>query len=214
MNYRDTVKRLDSRLRIGASFDIIKRDITVGGRTGTLYCIDGFTKDEVVFKMLLSLTGLKPEQMKGVTAASDFVARYITYTEAETTTDLDRVVTQVLSGASAMVVEGLDQVVLIDVRTYPVRSVGEPETDRVLRGSRDKKLLSVGLDQLSTYGLMKTTGRAEIRELADHLEGLGYLSTESEHRTLQLTPKAAQVLYQVSILSIDAPGTAVFRMQQ
>ena len=25
---------------------------------------------------------------------------------------------------------------------------------------------------------------------------------------------AAQVLYQVSILSIDAPGTAVFRMQQ
>ena len=137
MNYRDTVERLDSRLRIGASFDIIKRDITVGGRTGTLYCIDGFTKDEVVFKMLLSLTGLKPEQMKGVTAASDFVARYITYTEAETTTDLDRVVTQVLSGASAMVVEGLDQVVLIDVRTYPVRSVGEPETDRVLRGSRD-----------------------------------------------------------------------------
>ena len=90
MNYRDTVDRLDSRLRIGTSFDIIKRDITVGGRTGTLYCIDGFTKDEVVFKMLLFLTGLKPEQIKGITAASEFVARYVTYTEAETTTDLDR----------------------------------------------------------------------------------------------------------------------------
>ena len=31
--------------------------------------------------------------------------------------------------------------------------------------------------------------------MADHLEGLGYLSTESEHSTVRLTPKASQVLY-------------------
>ena len=33
--------------------------------------------------------------------------------------------------------EGLDKVILIDARTYPVRGVQEPESDRVMRGSRD-----------------------------------------------------------------------------
>ena len=73
--------------------------------------------------------------------------------------------------------------------------VGIAVVVRVLHGSKDKKLLQLGLDELSTYGLMKTTGRAEIRAMADHLEGLGYLLTESEHQTLRLTPKAPQVLY-------------------
>ena len=54
----------------------------------------------------------------------------------------------------------------------------------------------MGLRELSTYGLLKSTPRNEIRSMADHLEGLGYLITEPQHQTLQLTPKSAQVLYQ------------------
>ena len=73
--------------------------------------------------------------------------------------------------------------------------VGIAVVARVLQGSKEKKLLQLGLDDLSTYGLMKTTGRTKIRAMADHLEGLGYLLTESEHQTVRLTPKASQVLY-------------------
>ena len=73
--------------------------------------------------------------------------------------------------------------------------VGIAVIARVLLGSKEKKLLQLGLDDLSTYGLMKTTGRTEIRAMADHLEGLGYLLTETEHQTVRLTPKASQVLY-------------------
>ena len=73
--------------------------------------------------------------------------------------------------------------------------VGIAVVARVLQGSKEKKLLQLGLDDLSTYGLMKTTGRTEIRAMADHLEGLGYLLTETEHQTVRLTPKASQVLY-------------------
>lgn len=73
--------------------------------------------------------------------------------------------------------------------------VGITVIARVLRGSKDKRLLELGLDDLSTYGLMKNTGRTEIRALADHLEAEGYLLTEAEHQTVRLTPKASQVLY-------------------
>ena len=36
-----------------------------------------------------------------------------------------------------MVVEGYSDAIIIDARTYPVRSVGEPDNDRVLRGPHD-----------------------------------------------------------------------------
>ena len=73
--------------------------------------------------------------------------------------------------------------------------VGIAVIARVLQGSKEKKLLQLGLDDLSTYGLLRTTGRTQIRAMADHLEGLGYLLTEPEHQTVRLTPKASQVLY-------------------
>ena len=74
--------------------------------------------------------------------------------------------------------------------------VGIGIISRVLQGSKEKKVLQLGLDELSTYGLLKTLGRTQIRAMADHLEALGYLLTESEHQTVHLTGTAAQVLYQ------------------
>ena len=42
-----------------------------------------------------------------------------------------------MSGVFALFVDGFDKCLLIDSRTYPARSVGEPEKDKVLRGSKD-----------------------------------------------------------------------------
>ena len=137
MTYTETIDRLSRKLRVDASFDLMSRPVSIGGRLSTLYFVDGFTKDEVLAKMLQYLTKLTPEDVEGITSADEFATRYITYTEVVLTADFDKAVTAVLSGTTALVVEGLDEVILIDARTYPVRGVEEPETDRVLRGSRD-----------------------------------------------------------------------------
>ena len=81
--------------------------------------------------------------------------------------------------------------------------VGKPTVARVLQGSKEKKLLELGLNELSTYGLLKSMGRTDIRLMIDRLEDGGYLATELEHQTLRLTEKSASVLYlgeQVEIL--------------
>ncbi len=137
MTYQETVEKLNDKLRVDASFDLIHRPVSAGGRRGTLYCVDGFTKDEVLEKMLEFLSKLPAEDVQGVTDAQQFIARFITYVEVECTGDMDAVVLAVLSGATALVVEDLDRVIIIDCRTYPVRGVQEPESDRVMRGSRD-----------------------------------------------------------------------------
>ena len=73
-------------------------------------------------------------------------------------------------------------------------AVGSAMIAKVLQGSKEKKILELGLHELSTYALLKDMGRSDIRAMADHLEMLGYLKLE-EHQVLELTPKAGEVLY-------------------
>lgn len=46
-------------------------------------------------------------------------------------------VIQLLMGASCLFIDGYEECLVIDCRTYPARGVDEPEKDKVLRGSRD-----------------------------------------------------------------------------
>ena len=82
-------------------------------------------------------------------------------------------------------------------RIYDKRGcwVGASVVARTLRGSRDKRILEMGLDSLPTYGLMKDHGRSEIHSMLDHLEAEGYIQNEQEYQTLFLTQKAARVLF-------------------
>ena len=51
--------------------------------------------------------------------------------------DFDQVLRNVLSGVSCLFIEGYASCIAIDTRTYPARSVEEPDKDKSLRGSRD-----------------------------------------------------------------------------
>ena len=73
--------------------------------------------------------------------------------------------------------------------------VGKPTVVRTLQGSREKKTVELGLNEISTYGLLKTMSANDIKELISRLEDGGYLTTELEHQTLRLTEKSAGVLY-------------------
>ena len=73
--------------------------------------------------------------------------------------------------------------------------VGINMIGNVLRGSKNKRILEIGLDELSTYGLLKNRTRSDIHAMIDHLEAEGYLKSEQEYQTIQLLPSASQVLY-------------------
>lgn len=65
----------------------------------------------------------------------------------------------------------------------------------VLKGSKNKKVLELGFDSLSTYGLMKSRTEKEIIDLIQLLIAEGYLQlTEGKYPVLKLTMKASGVL--------------------
>lgn len=126
---------LNKELGIGTSFDVVYRVIRVGGRNACMYFIDGFCKDELMQKMLQYFMGLTPEEMPD--NAHEMSKKNIPYVEVDLKDDWEQIIYFIMSGVFALFIEGYDKCLLIDSRTYPARSVSEPEKDKALRGSRD-----------------------------------------------------------------------------
>ncbi len=124
-------------LPIGKSFDVIERQLVIGGKKASMYFIDGFVKDGVVSKMITFLFSITPDKLTGIDTAEKFSAHFIPYVEVSTENDVEKIVTQYLSGPAVLVIDGFEKAILIDARTYPARSTEEPEKEKVLRGSRD-----------------------------------------------------------------------------
>lgn len=97
--------------------------------------MDGFTKDEVLLKMLQSWWSIKPEDMPS--DAKGFSEKYVPYGEAGLIKEDTEMIVQLLSGVTCLFIDGYEECMSIDCRTYPARGVGEPEKDKVMRGSRD-----------------------------------------------------------------------------
>ena len=133
----ENMKQMEERLPIGKSFDLIKRDLYIGGKTAAMYFVDGFVKDGVVSKMITFLLSVTPEQLQNIETAKDFAAHFIPYVEVATERDMNKIIIQYLSGPAVLMIDGYEEAILIDARTYPARSTEEPEKEKVLRGSRD-----------------------------------------------------------------------------
>ena len=75
---------------------------------------------------------------------------------------------------------------------YPV---GAALIVRTLRGSNDKRVRELGLEKLSTYGLLREEPADRVKLYIEHLEAEGYLRTDPRHGGVFLTEAAGGVLF-------------------
>ena len=129
MQYLNSITDVDN------NFDIVHRMIYMGGKEACIYFIDGFCKDEVMQKLLQYFMDMTPEKMPA--DAHEMSRQSIPYVEVDFSSKWETIVTGLLSGVFILFVEGFDKALLIDARSYPARSVAEPEKDKALRGSKD-----------------------------------------------------------------------------
>ncbi len=128
---------LDSELRLKDSFDLVGRDLKINKHNVKLYFVDGFCKDEIMVKIMSYFLKAEEKDFKVLKTAREFADKYVPYVETDVTASVASFIKAVLSGGIGMIVEGYSDAIIIDARTYPVRSVGEPDNDKVLRGPHD-----------------------------------------------------------------------------
>lgn len=137
MDNQAIIKTMREDLKVGVSFDTVCRELVLGGRKSALFFIDGFIKDEVFEKIMEFLFKITPDELESITNMDEFSKIKMPYVEIQYETDYKKAEIQVLCGVSALIIDGIAGILLIDTRTYPVRSISEPEKDKTLRGSRD-----------------------------------------------------------------------------
>lgn len=131
----ETMRYLNKRLDVDKNFDLVYRVIKVGGRDACIYFIDGFCKDELMQKMLQYFMDIKEDEMPA--DAHEMSKNCIPYVEVDLQDNWEQIIYFIMSGVFALFIDGFDKCLLIDSRTYPARSVSEPEKDKALRGSKD-----------------------------------------------------------------------------
>lgn len=152
-NYAENIRLLDGILRVDENFDLIKKPLKIGQDEMTLYFIDGFIKDTVMMKLMMSFLELdgmtvpkeegqgsvkSPTEEPNTAYAQRFCDRALPYVETDVTSDTATLVQMVLSGAAVMLGSPFGAAgIVMDARTYPARETAEPEGDKVMRGARD-----------------------------------------------------------------------------
>lgn len=131
----ENMQYLNEKLAVDANFDVVYRVMEIGGKRACMYFVDGFCKDDLMQKMLQYFITISPKEMPQ--SAHEMSKRCIPYVEVDLKDEWKQIIFFVLSGVLALFVDGYDQCILIDSRTYPARNVSEPEKDKVLRGSKD-----------------------------------------------------------------------------
>lgn len=132
----ENIEILDKKLGISKSFDVVNREVKIGGRAASLLFIDGFAKDDIMLFIQKTLQSLEREDINPNTIEK-LMKEKIAYLEVESTDDFKQIEFMVLSGALAILVDREDKAIILDVRTYPARGPEEPELEKVTRGSRD-----------------------------------------------------------------------------
>ncbi len=196
---------LNRVLPVKESFDIIRRDIIIGGRCSTFYFIDGFTKDESMLKIIDSFFGVKEEDMPA--DATDFARRCVPYVEVDVLGDFDQVLKNLLSGVTCLFIDGYEACVAIDCRTYPARSVEEPDKDKSLRGSRD------GFVETIVFNTAMMRRRIRDPHLVMEMKEIGD-SSRSDVAICYMSDRVDQELLRNVTERIDSIQTDALRMNQ
>lgn len=167
-NLDENVAFLKQELKIGQNFDVVYRVIQIGSKRGAICFLDGFCKDEIMQKMLQYLMDLQPE--KEADTAYELIKKSVPYVEVDLKDKWDDIFYFILSGVFAVFVEGYDRCILIDSRTYPARSVSEPEKDKAMRGSKD------GFVETVVFNTALIRRRIRDRDLCMEIQSVGRTS--------------------------------------
>ena len=94
-SFEENIRYMNEILPVAESFDIIRRDIIIGGKASVFYYIDGFIKDEVMLKIMDSFLSVTEEDMPE--DAEGFIQKHVPYVEVDITEDFDEIIRNVLS---------------------------------------------------------------------------------------------------------------------
>ena len=134
-DFQSRTASLDQELGVGKCFDMTARDLLIAGRRARLWVVNGYAQETILERIIAAWQSLP--SLRDVAGPEDFCARYVSASDAAVENIREKAVMGVFAGKTLLVVDGWPGGILMDVKQFPTRSIEEPDTSRVLRGSHD-----------------------------------------------------------------------------
>lgn len=132
----DNVTVLQERLGIGITFDIGLREMKFADRDMAIFYCNGLTDNTTLVFILEQLADLDRSQL-GSQPYKAFFHQYFIHVQVEAVRTIEAAIDLILTGQPVFFIDGYDEAIVVDAREYPGRTPEEPDTERVVRGSRD-----------------------------------------------------------------------------
>lgn len=167
---QDNIDILHRLLPLGASFDLMTRQVSVGGREGYWIGVNGFAQADLLEKVFAGLQGAEKLSGSSEEDLRTFLSSAISFIQCSLSSDYQALLDALISGNSLLFLEGFSQGVILDTRNYPARGVEEPELEKMTRGARDGFVETL----LTNCNLIRRRVRAT--NLVFELTGIGTMS--------------------------------------
>ncbi|WP_212975208.1 spore germination protein [Bacillus sp. J14TS2] len=197
-------KYFEDRVGLGTSFDLDIRKLVILRKKVHLYTVNGLCDSYVITEIVKELQKLNDTE-KTTSKLFELIENRISSSSVEPAKTMDEMVDQVLSGLMAVVVEGADTVLIVDVRNYPGRQPEEPDTEKVVRGSRDGFVENIIINTALTRRRIRDERlRFEIMQIGERSKtdvAIGYIKGVAN-------PRMVHIIRQ-ELKSIDIDGVAM-----
>lgn len=135
-NLQDNMAMARSLMSIKQSFDYIERELFFGQTKVYMLAINGFTQTEILQHIVADVQSLTDGEGK-IRNLEHFIDSKLGFAQVSYVEEWEPLIKNLLSGQTILLVDGFEKAVSIDTRTYPLRSIEEPDTEKVTRGAKD-----------------------------------------------------------------------------
>ncbi|HBN96477.1 MAG TPA: spore germination protein, partial [Firmicutes bacterium] len=135
-NLEENLAQLESELGYEITFDLVIRRLKVAHKQAALVFFDGFVNDMATIHIMRALQTIP---RMGITQATleHLLHEHIPFFEVSTADSLEAAIEELLSGTMLLLIDGVKDIAVLDVRQYVTRGSEEPTLEKVTRGSRD-----------------------------------------------------------------------------
>ena len=132
-DFKGFISYLEKELGIGESYDVEIREIKIFPQQINIYFISGLADNMQAIKIIESILSIPRER----DYSFDLIKDNISHHAVKVIYDLSEVFFEILNGMLVLIFEGYKQALSVDVRSYPTRSIDEPDMEKVIRGAHD-----------------------------------------------------------------------------
>lgn len=126
-------EKLDHLLNIGTSYDLGKRELFILNRRNLIYTNNFLVNTEALIQIIQSLLITINEQ-------EDYFENIygrLSSISVSIENDLKTITEEIIKGLAVIIVGNSSKALVIDIRNYPTRGVSEPDSEKVVRGSKE-----------------------------------------------------------------------------